>query len=52
MSSIDPPLVSGIKNTAQKNWQTIITAKNAKVHDPALSAAIGKVQLMMVQRNQ
>ena len=52
MSSIVPPFVSGMKNTAQKNWQTIIAAKNAKVHDPAFSAAIGNVQLMMVQRNQ
>ena len=41
-----------MKNTAQTNWQTIIAAKNAKVHEPAFSAAIGNVQLMIVQRNQ
>ena len=52
MSSVVPPFVSGMKNAAQTNWQTIISAKKPNVAEPARSAAQGKAQLISVQRNQ
>ena len=52
MSSIVPPLVSGMKNTAQTSCTAIIAAKNANAHVPARSATAGNAHDMSVHMNQ
>ena len=52
MSSIVPPFVSGMKNTAHTSCTAIMNAKNANAAMPARSATAGNTQLTTAQRNQ
>ena len=52
MSSMVPPFVSGMKNTAQSTWTSIMNAKKPNAHVPAFSATTGNAHEMIVHMNQ